>query len=113
MAVAGLRKPATPASGGVRLGAPLLAVWVLAAVAPLGAQVSPTEVRLDTADGIELFGDLNWSEEIRGRPLILLFHQGGSDAPGRHGSSMLNAARVDGDVEPTWTVVLDFLASVR
>lgn len=32
--------------------------------------------------------------------------------PGRHGSSMLNPARVEGDVEPTWTVVLRFLDAV-
>jgi alpha-beta hydrolase superfamily lysophospholipase len=29
--------------------------------------------------------------------------------PGTHGSSMLVAARVDGDTEATWTVVLEFL----
>ncbi len=29
--------------------------------------------------------------------------------PGVHGSSMLNAERVEGDVEPTWEVVLGFL----
>ncbi len=32
--------------------------------------------------------------------------------PGTHGSSMLNPARVEGDVEPTWDVVLDFLERV-
>jgi dienelactone hydrolase len=31
--------------------------------------------------------------------------------PGTHGSSMLVAERVDGDVEATWLVVLDFLAT--
>jgi hypothetical protein len=31
--------------------------------------------------------------------------------PGTHGSSMLVAERVDGDVETTWRVVLDFLAA--
>ena len=31
--------------------------------------------------------------------------------PGTHGSSMLVAERVDGDVEGTWRVVLDFLAA--
>jgi len=32
--------------------------------------------------------------------------------PGRHGSSMLNADRVEGNVEPTWEAVLEFLAEV-
>ena len=32
--------------------------------------------------------------------------------PGVHGSSMLNASRVEGDVEATWKVVLAFLAKV-
>ena len=32
--------------------------------------------------------------------------------PGRHGSSMLNPERVEGDVEPTWEAVLEFLAEV-
>lgn len=32
--------------------------------------------------------------------------------PGRHGSSMLNPNRVEGDVEPTWTVVLEFLEQI-
>ena len=85
MAVAGLRKRATATRGGVRWGAPLFALAILASVAPLWAQVSPTEVRLDTADGIEVFGDLYWSEDTRGRPLILLFHQGGSDARAEYG----------------------------
>ena len=31
--------------------------------------------------------------------------------PGTHGSSMLVAERVDGDVEATWRVVLDFMAA--
>ena len=33
--------------------------------------------------------------------------------PGTHGSSMLVASRVEGSVEPTWAVVLDFLRAVR
>jgi len=32
--------------------------------------------------------------------------------PGRHGSSMLNPERVDGDVELTWEAVLEFLAEL-
>jgi pimeloyl-ACP methyl ester carboxylesterase len=32
--------------------------------------------------------------------------------PGRHGSSMLNPVRVEGDTEPTWEAVLEFLALV-
>jgi pimeloyl-ACP methyl ester carboxylesterase len=32
--------------------------------------------------------------------------------PGRHGSSMLNPERVEGDVEPTWEAVLEFLDQV-
>lgn len=32
--------------------------------------------------------------------------------PGRHGSSMLNPALVDGSVEPTWDAVLDFLQRI-
>ncbi|MDX1395668.1 MAG: alpha/beta fold hydrolase [Gemmatimonadota bacterium] len=32
--------------------------------------------------------------------------------PGVHGSSMLNPNRVEGDVEPTWEAVLEFLARV-
>lgn len=31
--------------------------------------------------------------------------------PGRHGSSMLNPERVEGDVEPTWEAVLEFLGT--
>lgn len=33
--------------------------------------------------------------------------------PGTHGSSMLVSSRVEGTVEPTWAVVLDFLQAVR
>ena len=32
--------------------------------------------------------------------------------PGRHGSSMLNPERVEGDAEPSWQAVLEFLARV-
>ena len=39
-------------------------------------------------------------------------HQTFVSDPGTHGSSMLNANRVDGPVEPTWSVVLDFLEHV-
>jgi pimeloyl-ACP methyl ester carboxylesterase len=39
-------------------------------------------------------------------------HQTYVAAPGVHGSSMLNSDRVDGDVEPTWQVVLAFLRSL-
>jgi len=37
-------------------------------------------------------------------------HQTYVATPGVHGSSMLNAARVEGSTENTWKVVLDFLA---
>ena len=33
--------------------------------------------------------------------------------PGLHGSSMLNAERVEGDTETTWEAVLEFLATLR
>lgn len=33
-------------------------------------------------------------------------------SPGRHGSSMLNPERVEGDVEPTWEAVLGFLDQI-
>lgn len=33
--------------------------------------------------------------------------------PAVHGSSMLNANRVEGDIEKTWQVVLDFLSSTK
>ena len=32
--------------------------------------------------------------------------------PGVHGSSLLDPARVDGDVEPTWAAVLEFLGEL-
>ena len=39
-------------------------------------------------------------------------HQTFVSDPGTHGSSMLNPERVEGDVEPTWDVVLRFLNGV-
>jgi hypothetical protein len=33
--------------------------------------------------------------------------------PAVHSSSMLNANRVDGNIEQTWQVVLDFLSRTR
>jgi hypothetical protein len=39
-------------------------------------------------------------------------HQTYVSDPGVHGSSMLNPARVDGEVEPTWQIVLTFLRSL-
>ncbi len=46
--------------------------------------VSGEEVRFETSDGITVFGDLFRSEESHGRPLILLFHQGGASARGEY-----------------------------
>ncbi len=58
-----------------------------------------SEAEIDTvADQIERFGRLGF-----------LIHVAD---PGRHGSSMLNPQRVEGDTERTWEAVLEFLATV-
>jgi pimeloyl-ACP methyl ester carboxylesterase len=52
----------------------------------LSGQASTREVLIETSDGIVLTGDLLWTEETRGRPFLLLFHQGGSNARAEYGS---------------------------
>ncbi|MDH3735085.1 MAG: alkaline phosphatase family protein [Gemmatimonadota bacterium] len=57
------------------------------------------EAEIETvADQIRSFGELGFFIHVA--------------EPGVHGSSMLDPARVEGDVEPTWEAVLEFLASV-
>jgi alpha-beta hydrolase superfamily lysophospholipase len=45
---------------------------------------APVEVQFSTGDGITVFGDLYMSPEGKSAPVILLFHQGGSDARGEY-----------------------------
>jgi len=57
----------------------LLAVLFSAAV-----DAAPVEVQFDTSDGITVFGDLYANPDGKMAPVILLFHQGGSDTRGEY-----------------------------
>ena len=51
-----------------------LALFLAAAV-----DAAPVEVQFSTSDGITVFGDLYMSPAGKLAPVILLFHQGGSE----------------------------------
>lgn len=70
-----------------RFGAALCSLGlILAAVPAPVAAVEPTRVvSFETADGIAIQGDLYLASEDPSAPLILLFHQAGSDARSEYG----------------------------
>ncbi len=66
---------ATPATTATKAGAPA------SVTPPSSGKPLPAEpVRLAAADGVEVFGDFYGVEQDKPRPLILLFHQAGSNA---------------------------------
>ena len=66
---------------------------------PNGSATARSEAEIESvADQLARFGELGFVTHVAD--------------PGRHGSSMLNPDRVEGDVEPTWEVVLEFLGRV-
>ncbi len=52
---------------------------------PAGAQAPPSEVRLETSDGVTVFGDVYRTSVASELGFLLLFHQGGGDARGEYG----------------------------
>lgn len=50
-----------------------------------GAQAAPREVAFTTFDGVEVVGDLYEADAPKGAPIIVLCHQGGSNARGEYG----------------------------
>jgi hypothetical protein len=88
---------------------------------------APEEVRFETSDGITVFGDLYANSSGKTAPIILLFHQGASEARGEYtviagrlleiGYNVLaidqrmGGDRFGGSTEATWNVVLEFLTT--
>jgi alpha-beta hydrolase superfamily lysophospholipase len=66
---------------------PILALWfgfMLTAQADDG--VAAKEVRFSAADGITVYADIFVSEQGKSAPLVMLFHQAGSNARGEYGT---------------------------
>lgn len=48
------------------------------------AAAGPTEIEITTNDGVTIYGDVYTADRDKAAPLILLFHQAGSDARGEY-----------------------------
>lgn len=62
----------------------LAGLAMLAVATSSGVAVAAEQVEFETADGIRIFGDVYASAAGKDEPVILLFHQAGSDARGEY-----------------------------
>lgn len=64
----------------------------------LNSAVAAEQIEFNAADGVRVFGDLYTSSEGKGAPVILLFHQAGSDARGEYAGIAMRLQKQDYNV---------------